>query len=75
MEWVEKQNASSKLHLDALPDAQKLTEKLQDLASNDARRPDFWVVGEAIFRLHKSKENREGILEVAKKRPDSTLED
>lgn len=58
-----------------MPGAEKLQTELQALAQKDLRCPDFYIHGNTLFRLRKTKVNKQGILELSKKGSDGKYGD
>lgn len=73
LEWVGQQNETTFKYLDGLPETQNLESTLQKLAVGDSRNPDYWVTGH-LFRLRKSNENKQGVLEMARRQSDNALD-
>lgn len=60
--------------LSSLPWTRLVQQELLELIRGDNQSPDLWVVGH-LFRLRKNTSNRQGILEISRRKPDGSFID
>jgi len=71
LQWAAEETKTTTNKLDLLPQKKAVQEKLKALAETDVRPTDYWIAGQ-LFRLQKSTSNPQGILEVARRKEDSS---